>query len=92
MRGSRLAALTSSSPQVARNSRRLPLTRRKPTIQKRANRMSQPDAIQTPATIASMINKRLMKQLVIKSRLKTMKKLRAAMRMRKRKRRRRSSP
>ena len=42
-----------------------------------------------------MINKRLMKQLVIKSRLKTMKKLRAAMRMRKRKRkrrRRRSSP
>ena len=59
----------------------------KPTIQKRANRKSLPDAIQTPAITAVMI-KRLMKQLVIQSRLKAMKKLRPA----KRRRRRRSNP
>ena len=87
LRGSRLAALMSSSPQVAMNSRRLPRTRMKPTIQKRANRMSLLDAIQTPA-ITAVMNKRLMKQLVIKSRLKAMKKLRPA----KRRRRRRSNP
>ena len=75
LKGSRLAVLMSSRPQVAMNSRRLPLTQTKPTIQKRANRMSLLDAIKTPATIA-VINKQLMKQLVIKSRLKAMKKLR----------------
>ena len=87
LRGSRLAALMSSRPQMVMNSKRLPRTRMKPTIQKRANRMPLPDAIQTPA-ITAVINKRLMKQLVIKSRLKAMKKLRPV----KRRRRRRSNP
>ena len=60
----------------------------KPTIQRKANRMSQLNAIQIP-TITARTNKRLMKQPVIKSRLKSMKKLKLAT---KKKRRRRSNP